>query len=287
MKILWLSSLSCNGNVHSLLNYPYLEKFLKDFEFIYHPTFETKYTLKDIVSKDIDCDILIVEGTLEDDLLKADVDIKDLIFRYGKKAKKIVAVGTCASFGGIFLDDRKDRYGLHFRSYESHNRYEELKEKTINISGCPVLADIIVNTLYSIKKAYPLKLDQFLRPKEYYSFTIHNGCTRNEYFEYKVDNFKYGNLEGCLYYNDGCQGPYTNGSCNKILWNETSSKTRSGHPCLGCTEPSFPKDNLFETKKNMGIPQYLPLDVPKRAYLAVAGIAKTFKIDRLEKKLID
>jgi hydrogenase small subunit len=90
-----------------------------------------------------------------------------------------------------------------------------------------------------------------------------------------------------MFYEHGCQAPFTNGSCNKILWNEINSKTRAGHPCMGCTEPTFPKENLFSTKRNMGIPQYLPLGVNKRAYLTLAGIAKAFTIDRLEKRLFD
>ncbi len=56
---------------------------------------------------------------------------------------------------------------------------------------------------------------------------------------------------------------------------------------MGCTEPGFPKSNLFGTKKNMGIPQELPLGVGKRTYLTLAGITKAFTIDRLEKKLFD
>jgi hydrogenase small subunit len=287
MKILWLSSLSCYGNVHAFLNYPYIEKFLKDFEFIYHPTIEGKYTLNQIVSDDIDCDILIVDGTLEEGLKKADVDIFKTIRRYGKKVKKIITVGTCASFGGIFVDEYENRHGLHFKSFELHDRFEEFKNKTITLSGCPVLPDILVNTIYSIKKEYELKLDKYLRPKEYYAYTIHNGCTRNEYFEYKVDNHEFGNIEGCMYYDHGCQAPFSNGSCNKILWNETSSKTRVGHPCMGCTEPDFPRDNLFSTKKNMGIPAKLPLGIAKRTYLTIAGVTKAFKIDRLETKLVD
>jgi hydrogenase small subunit len=285
MKLLWLNLLSCNGNVHSFLNYPNIEKFLEDFTFIYHPTLDTPYSLQDIVSQDIHCDILLIDGTLEDGYTKADVDIKTIIERYGKTAKKIITVGTCASFGGIFLNNETTKYGLHFRQKIEHNRYKKLKEKTINISGCPIHPEILVNTLYSIKKEYQLKLDQYHRPKEFYATTIHNGCTRNEYFEYKIDNHEFGNLEGCMFYDHGCQGPYTNGSCNKILWNEINSKTRIGHPCMGCTEPTFPKENLFETKTNMGIPQYLPLGVPKRAYLSLAGVAKAFKIERFHTKI--
>ncbi|WP_321778698.1 hypothetical protein [Sulfurimonas sp.] len=90
-----------------------------------------------------------------------------------------------------------------------------------------------------------------------------------------------------MFYDHGCQAPFTHGSCNKILWNEVNSKTRAGLPCMGCTEPTFPKQNLFKTKKNMGIPENLPLGVSKRAYLTLAGISKAFKINRLQKKLFD
>ena len=39
-------------------------------------------------------------------------------------------------------------------------------------------------------------------------------------------------------------------SCNKILWNDINSKTRAGMPCIGCTEVDFPRNDMFETKKN-------------------------------------
>jgi hydrogenase small subunit len=44
---------------------------------------------------------------------------------------------------------------------------------------------------------------------------------------------------------------------------------------------------MLETKKNIGIPFEVPIGITKRAYLSLTGIAKTFKIDRLHKKLID
>ncbi len=286
MKLLWLSALSCNGNVHSFFNYENLEHFLEEFSFIYHPTIESDYTLNDLYSKNIDCDILLLEGTLEDDLEKGDGKFHTLLEKYGTKAKKIITVGTCASFGGIFAKGYPNRYGLHYKEEALHTRYKSFKDKTINISGCPIHPETLASTLYSIKKEYYIKLDHYQRPKEYFGFTTHNGCLRNEYFEYKIDNHQFGNLEGCMFYDHGCQGPFTNSSCNKVLWNEVSSKTRSGHPCVGCTEPLFPKANLLSTKKYMGIPANLPLGVPKRTYLSLAGVAKAFTIERFEKKLI-
>ncbi|MCV6608493.1 MAG: hydrogenase [Campylobacterales bacterium] len=287
-KILWLSCIACNGNTHSFFNYPHLEKFLEDFEFIYHPVINSEYSLEEVVSKDLPCELLLIEGSISQDLKRANKSLVEIIQNYSKRVKKIVTVGTCASFGGIFNEsDYEDVSGLHFKNKECVERFKDIKEKSISISGCPIHPEVLVNTLYGIKKDLTLKLDEYLRPKEYFAYTVHNGCVRNEYFEYKIDNHKFGSLEGCMFYDHGCQAPFTHGSCNKILWNEVNSKTRSGLPCMGCTEPDFPRGNFYETKKNMGIPESLPVGVNKRSYLTLAGITKAFTIERLEKKLLD
>lgn len=285
-KVLWLSGIACNGNAHSFLNYPQLEQILQNFEFIYHPIIDSSYSLEDIINKDIPCDILILEGAISSEFKKADEPIINIINRYARKVNKIITAGTCATFGGIFRQS-DDSYivGLHFDREEPTFLFSSLKDKTISISGCPIHPEKLANTLFSIKDEIKLKLDEFHRPLEYFAYTVHNGCTRNEYFEYKIDNHQFGAKEGCMFYDHGCQAPYTKGSCNKILWNEVNSKTRAGQPCTGCTEPTFPKTDLFNTKKNMGIPASLPLNVSKRAYLTLAGIAKAFKISRLEEDL--
>lgn len=285
--VVWLSAISCNGNTHSFFNYPQLQQFLEDFEFIYHPVIESAYTLEDIISKDIVCDILIIEGAVSKEFKRIDTSIETLIKKYAQIATKVITVGTCATFGGIFSEAQEGVTGLHFDKKEPINSYSSFYHKTISLPGCPIQPEILATTLYSIKSSLQLHLDEYLRPKEFYGFTVHNGCIRNEYFEYKVDNYTYGSLEGCMYYDHGCQAPYTHNSCNKILWNEVNSKTREGHPCVGCSEPTFPKVNLFATKKNMGIPEFLPLGVPKRAYLGVAGVAKAFKIERFYKRILN
>jgi hydrogenase small subunit len=286
IKLLWLTSISCNGNAHSFLNYNELEIFLDNFEFIYHPIIESDYDLEDVITKDLECDILLIEGAISAEYKKADEPIINIINKYASKVQKIVTVGTCATFGGIFKDS-KYAYstGLHFSQEDLTFLFNNIKDKTISISGCPIQPQILANTLYAIKSNFALKLDEYNRPKEYFSYTIHNGCTKNEYFEYKVDNHKFGTKEGCMFYDHGCAAPYTQGSCNKILWNDVNSKTRNGEPCHGCTNPDFPRDNFFRTKKNMGIPASLPVGVGKRAYLTLAGVTKAFKIKRLEENL--
>jgi hydrogenase small subunit len=72
----------------------------------------------------------------------------------------------------------------------------------------------------------------------------------------------------------------TRASCNRILWNRTSSKTRANHPCLGCTEPGFPhndlvKGSVFKTMKYLGfIPKEVPHGESKIGYMMKAGVAK-------------
>jgi hydrogenase small subunit len=286
LKVLWINAIGCNGNAHSFLNYPNLEQFLDNFEFIYHPIIDSIYTLEDIISKDIPCDILILEGAISPEFKKSNEPIFNIINKYASKVSHIITAGTCATFGGIFRQsDYSYTTGLHFDEEKPTFLFSSLKDKTISISGCPLHPEKLANTLFSIKEELQIKLDEFLRPLEYFAYTVHNGCTRNEYFEYKISNHKFGAKEGCMFYEHGCQAPYTKGSCNKILWNEVNSKTRAGQPCMGCTEPSFPKVDLYNTKKNMGIPATLPLGVNKRAYLTLAGVTKAFKIPRLEEDL--
>jgi hydrogenase small subunit len=286
IRILWIQGLACNGNAHSFLNYPHLERFLKDFEFVYHPIIDGKYSLSEVVNESLDIDILLIEGAIGEGFERAGRDITDVIKRYSKIAKKIVTVGTCATFGGVFKDSPyEDVSGYLYLKNERVDRYGEFEKKLISVSGCPIHPNTLADTLYMIKEEIDIQTDSFFRPKEFFAYTVHNGCIRNEYFEYKVDNHTFGKKEGCMFYDHGCQAPFTHGSCNKILWNEVNSKTRNGEPCHGCTEPSFPRENLYETKKNMGIPQYLPLGVPKRAYLTLTGVTKAFKINRLEEDL--
>ena len=288
-KILWLQSITCNGNTHSFLNHPNLPSILSHFELLYHPVIETKYTMEDIVTGDLACDILILEGSFRDEgYLKAHVEVIYYIEKYATKAQWIITAGTCATFGGIFKQyDPENISGFCFDGENQVGRYEQYATKLISLPGCPIHPKWLSYVLLMISKEKNIPLDEMHRPQELYGVTVHTGCVRNEYFEWKIDTKGFGHKEGCSFYEQGCQAPFTRGSCNKILWNDISSKTNVGTPCFGCTEPNFPKEALFSTKTNMGIPATMPLGVPRRAYLTATGIAKSFRVRRLEKKVIE
>jgi len=288
LKIFWLQGLTCNGNAHSFLNLEYLEELLEKIEFLYHPLLPAKETLSEMAKCKTSCDILIFEGAYDPSLKRADTFVDTMLHYYAKKAKYIIAVGTCASFGGIFkASSPQTNSGILFNEEQESGPLQGYSAKIINLSGCPVHPEWLGSTLNMIVDKHPVVLDKEHRPKELYSSLVHHGCTRNEYFEWKIDADDFGQKEGCLFYKQGCRAPMTHGSCNTILWNGVNSKTRSGTPCFGCTESDFPRTDLFETKTNMSIPVDAPLGVPKRAYLTLTGIAKTFHIKRLEEPLID
>ncbi len=280
-KILWLQGVTCNGNSHSFFNLPNFKTLYDQFEWLYHPILPSKLSLDELF--DAKPEILVLEGGLKNGWTKGQNELVSLFLELALRAKRVVAVGSCAVYGGVFREYEKNISGALFQGEQKSRWYEALQAKTINIPGCPAHPEWIAFGLTASK----FHLDSYHRPKELFAYTVHSGCSRNEYFEWKVDAQRFGTKEGCLYYKQGCQAPYTHGSCNKILWNEINSKTRTGTPCFGCTEPEFPKKELFKTKTYMGIPATMPLGVPKRAYLTLTGVAKSFHIERLTQRLID
>ena len=288
-KLLWLQSISCNGNTHSFLNHPELFSILAHFELLYHPVLETNYSLQEVIKRSVPCDVLILEGSfVQEGFLKVGVEVSSTIETYAKKAKYIITAGTCATFGGIFKQKEPDKIsGFAFDIEEKTVRYTQYASKLISLPGCPVHPRWLSFVLLMVANGKKIEIDRLHRPIELYGYTTHMGCIRNEYFEWKVDAKNFGLKEGCLFYEQGCQAPFTRGSCNKILWNDTSSKTRVGTPCFGCTESTFPQSSLFFTKTNMGIPAKMPLGVPRRAYLTLTGVTKSFKIKRFSERLLE
>ncbi|MEO0330172.1 MAG: hydrogenase, partial [Bacteroidota bacterium] len=171
---------------------------------------------------------------------------------------------------------KKDKGGFLGADYKS-----QAGLPVINIPGCPAHPDWITQILVGIAtgRAKDILLDDYHRPKTFFTDFVQNGCPNVNNFAQKVDGH-FGKRGGCLFYEVGCRGPMTHASCNRILWNRQSSKTRANHPCLGCTEPGFPhhdlqKGSVFNTMKYLGVfPQDVPTGQSKLLYYARAGWEK-------------
>lgn len=289
--VVWFSAITCNGNTHSLLsaNSNRFELFLNSFNLIYHPSLTIDKSLEEILNQKEKIDFLLIEGAISSNKDFFTI-CEDSTFNHlnilASKSNYIIAVGSCASYGGIHAKFAQNSDVLGINEAINKEILKTLKHEIINLTGCPVHPEWILQTLFTLKIYGKIAIDEVGRPKELYGTLAHHGCTRNEYFEWKVEG-DFGQKEGCLFYDQGCRAPMTHSSCNKILWNDINSKTRAGMPCIGCTELDFPRNDMLETKKNIGIPHEVPLGISKRAYLSISGVAKTFKIDRLHKKLME
>ncbi len=79
----------------------------------------------------------------------------------------------------------------------------------INIPGCPAHPDWVTQILVAVAsgRAGDLTLDEFHRPKTFFSSFTQTGCTRNMHFAYKVSATEFGQRKGCLFYDLGCPRP--------------------------------------------------------------------------------
>lgn len=149
----------------------------------------------------------------------------------GSLAKYVVALGTCASFGGPTAA-RPNITG-------SKGVRDILDRDVINVSGCPVNPDWFVGTLAHLLMFGKPELDDLGRPKLFYGFTIHRHCQRRSYFDRQEFAEKLGDIE-CMF-SLGCVGPRTGADCPYRQWVKGANwPVRANTPCIGCTNQDFP-----------------------------------------------
>jgi NiFe hydrogenase small subunit HydA len=304
-NLLWLQGGACSGNTMSFLNAeePSACDLVTDFgiNILWHPSLgmelgdNLQKLLRDCVSGITPLDILVFEGTVihaPDGTGEwnrfAGRPMKDWLAELAKAASYIVAVGDCATWGGIpaMAPNPSESQGLQFLKRARGGALgPDFKGRSglpvINIPGCPAHPDWISQILVAVAagRVHDITLDDFQRPRTFFATYTQTGCTRNMHFSWKVSATEFGQRKGCLFYDLGCRGPMTHSPCNRILWNRQSSKTRAGMPCLGCTEPEFPFFDLapgtvFKTQTVMGLPRELPGGVDKAGYIKVTAAAK-------------
>jgi hydrogenase small subunit len=158
-----------------------------------------------------------------------------------KDAGLIIAVGTCASFGGLPKANPNPTGAVSIGDLMAKLK---ISKPLINVSGCPPIPEVITGTiLYYLCSGLPA-LDSLKRPTLYYGKTVHDDCLREEFFDddglfaAAFDDTASRN-GGCLF-DLGCKGPVTHNACSRIKWNQgTSYPMLSGHGCIGCAEPNF------------------------------------------------
>ncbi len=252
---IWLKGNSCGGCSRSLLNKvsPRITEILtNNVNIMHHPAFMCNSTENslDVIASDNNKNkesILLIEGSIDTTFLKSmdsvDSDkkskstdkssnfIKGFLEKSKyKSVKTVIAVGSCAAYGGIRGNPADNK---------TVSELVSAAVPVINVPGCPPHPDWIVGTMmHALLKGIP-ELDEHHRPYLYYKKPVHKHCER--LIDYKRGKFaaNFGD-SGCLY-KLGCLGMDSGCDISQRAWGkELYSCTSCGNGCIGCTEVEFP-----------------------------------------------
>lgn len=280
-------------------------------ELVWHPALsdassaDTLALFEDYASGRRALDILAVEGALLRGpngsgryhlLAGTDRPMTEFVERIAVRAQHVVAIGTCAAFGGVTAGGANptEACGLVFEDSEAGGLLgADFLTKSglpvVNIAGCPTHPGWVTDTLAALAAGEidRAALDPLHRPRLYADTLVHHGCPRNEYYEFKASAEKTAD-QGCLMEHLGCKGTQAHADCNRRTWNGAGSCTRGGFACIDCTAPGFeePGHAFQRTPKIAGIPIGLPTDMPRAWFVALAALSKSATPKRLRENAI-
>jgi hydrogenase small subunit len=250
--LVWLEFQDCCGNTESFLraSRPTVADIILDTISVdYHETLmaaaghQAEKCLAEAIERDHGAYIAVVEGSIPTGAGGAYCTIGgrsalDIVNEVCGGAAVTVAIGTCASFGGLPAAAPNPTGALSVADAVPG------LNNLINMPACPAngenLAALIV---YYLTFGRLPELDAFRRPRFAYGKLIHDACEKRGHYDagqYTEQWGDAGHRRGYCLYKMGCKGPVTYQNCPNVGWNEgTNWPVGCGHPCIGCSEPSF------------------------------------------------
>lgn len=167
------------------------------------------------------------------------VTMLDAVLQHAPLARRIVAAGTCASFGGISAA-APNRNGCRSVAAVLTEHGIMPENPVINVPGCPVHPAVLTQTLIDVILTGSPELDKEGRPTRFFGTSIHRLCPR------RSAGHAQPGTEGC-YIKFGCRGPRSvSQTCPAKGWNGgTSWCIGANSPCIGCSSPDFPPARLL------------------------------------------
>lgn len=246
-NLIWLELTSCSGNIISLLNggNPDFKSLVTQLVYLLYDNSlmaaEGDAAMEQLFGAVGSDYILAVEGavsTRENGLYTVigrwkgrPVTAYEVIGLLGEGAAHVIAVGTCASDGGISAASPNPAGCVGIQDL--------LNRKVIKLPGCPCHPDWFMGTLaYTMLFGEP-ELDNRQRPLMFYSTLIHDMCPRRPCFDRGIFASKLGE-KNCMF-KLGCRGPVTRADCPIRKWNEhVNWPIGDNSPCIGCAMFGFP-----------------------------------------------
>ena len=208
---------------------------------------------------ELDPFVLVVEGSIPNENIKSEgywaalgtdpatgqpIPTTQWIDRLAPKAWGVVAIGTCATYGGIHAMSGNPTGAMGLPDYLGWDWKSSAGLPIVCVPGCPVQPDNFTETLlYLLYQAAGLSpmipLDEALRPTWLFSKTVHEGCDRAGYYEQGDFASEYGSPK-CIV-KLGCWGPVVQCNVPKRGWMDgIGGCPNVGGICIGCTMPGFP-----------------------------------------------
>lgn len=247
-SVIWLHFQECTGCTESLLrtSHPKVAELILDLVSLdYCETlfaaagYQAEEALKDAMEKNAGKYICVIEGGIptKDNGVYCKIGGRtalEIVHEVADKAGALIAIGSCASWGGIQSADPNPT--------GAKGAPEVLAGKTVvTIPGCPAnpYNFLGVALQYAVFGTLPA-LDELGRPKFAYGRVIHEDCPRRPHFDAGRFAQRFGDeghrLGYCLY-KIGCKGPVTHANCSIQRFGEVEAwPIGLGHPCVGCTE---------------------------------------------------
>ena len=255
-SVIWLSFQECTGCTESLTRSasPTLESLIFDsISLDYHHTLQAasgdaaEAARHAAMEENRGNYLVLVDGSIPlgnpGYSTIAGISNVDMLNETVADAAAVVAIGSCAAFGGI--------PGANPNPTGAVSVSDLVTDKpVVNVPGCPPIPTVITAVLAQFLTFGQLPdLDHYGRPRAFFGQTIHDRCYRRPFYEQgkfaETFDDEGARLGWCLY-KLGCKGPITYNACATVKWNQgTSFPIESGHPCLGCSEPDFWDDGGF------------------------------------------
>ena len=204
--------------------------------------------------------ILVVEGAVGDERRSGEghwtgfgadpidgqpITVNEWIDRLAPKAAAVVAVGTCATYGGVPAMKNNPTGAMGVPDFLGWGWTSRLGLPIVCIPGCPAqpenMTSILLELVLFAGDMGPApELDERLRPKRLFSRTTREGCGRAGFTEQGQFATTYGNDPRCLV-KLGCKGPAAVCNVPQRGWvNGVGGCPNVGGICIGCTMPGFP-----------------------------------------------
>lgn len=254
-SVIWLHFQECTGCTESLLRVsaPAIGELILDLVSLdYHETLfvgageQAEDALKSAMSKGEGKYICVVEGSVpvNDGGIYCKVagrTAMDILKDVGGKAGAIIAIGSCASWGGV-QSSAPNPTGA--TGVPDVLKMQGITKPVVTLPGCPANAYNFLGVAlqYATFGKLPA-LDALGRPMFAYGRLVHSVCPRRAHFNegrFAQQFGDEGHRSGYCLYKLGCKGPVTHANCSVQHFDDVVGAwpVGIGHPCVGCTEKS-------------------------------------------------